>query len=263
MMLTIVEAVLWLIRFFFGACVFSFLNVMIDRIPRGESVAGGRSHCTACGRILTPLELIPCISFLCLRGRCRGCGAQIPVRDFVVELFGGAAFMLCSVRYGCGSLGVISLNGAVIFLYLGILVVVSLIDWDTQIIYDRFHIFIVILAVAHLWLFPQHGILDRLLGMVVISVPMLVLSLVIPGAFGGGDIKLMAASGLFLGSAPIVCAMFFGLLTGGGYAAYMLVTGKLDRKAQFAFGPFLSVGLMIAALAGDQIMSWYLGLLFL
>ena len=67
-----------------------------------------------------------------------------------VELFGGAAFMLCSVRYGCGSLGVISLNGAVIFLYLGILVVVSLIDWDTQIIYDRFHIFIVILAVAHL-----------------------------------------------------------------------------------------------------------------
>ena len=187
MMLTIVEAVLWLIRFFFGACVFSFLNVMIDRIPRGESVAGGRSHCTGCGRILTPLELIPCISFLCLRGRCRGCGAQIPVRDFVVELFGGAAFMLCSVRYGCGSLGVISLNGAVIFLYLGILVVVSLIDWDTQIIYDRFHIFIVILAVAHLWLFPQHGILDRLLGMVVISVPMLVLSLVIPGAFGGGD----------------------------------------------------------------------------
>ena len=254
MMLTIVEAVLWLIRFFFGACVFSFLNVMIDRIPRGESVAGGRSHCTGCGRILTPLELIPCISFLCLRGRCRGCGAQIPVRDFVVELFGGAAFMLCSVRYGCGSLGVISLNGAVIFLYLGILVVVSLIDWDTQIIYDRFHIFIVILAVAHLWLFPQHGILDRLLGMVVISVPMLVLSLVIPGAFGGGDIKLFFVTGLYLRS--IWEVLFFLILS----CVLGIGCSLVWRKGKIPFGPAIAAAFFLMLLFGEQLTGWYRGL---
>ena len=87
---------------------------------------------------------------------------------------------------------------------------------------------------------------------------MLILALLIPGAFGGGDIKLMAASGLFLGTASIVCAMFFGLLTGGAYGSIMLKSGKLERKDQFAFGPFLAVGLTVAAFYGDQIVSWYL-----
>lgn len=110
-------------------------------------------------------------------------------------------------------------EGAVVFCYLGILLVVALIDWDTQIIYNRFHIIIAILAAAQIFLVPEHGIGDRLIGALIVSVPMLVLALIVPGAFGGGDIKLMAASGLFLGMDAIVCAMFFGLLSGGGYAA--------------------------------------------
>lgn len=95
--------------------------------------------------------------------------------------------------------GLISLEGAVVFCYLGILLVVALIDWDTQIIYNRFHIIIAILAAAQIFLVPEHGIGDRLIGALIVSVPMLVLALIVPGAFGGGDIKLMAASGLFLG----------------------------------------------------------------
>ena len=79
---------------------------------------------------------------------------------------------------------------------------------------------------------------------------MFVLALLIPGAFGGGDIKLMAVSGLFLGTASIVCAMFFGLLTGGAYGAVMLKSGKLGRKDHFAFGPFLAFGLASAAFYG-------------
>ena len=118
-----------------------------------------------------------------------------------------------------------------IFAYLGILLVVARIDWDTQIIYDRFHILILLLGVAALWLFPEHGMVDRLIGAVIISVPMLLLALIIPGAFGGGDIKLMAASGFFLGTGPVVCAMFFGLLTGGGYGAAMLLGKKQIGRA--------------------------------
>lgn len=257
-MLIVLESILWVIRFFFGACIFSFLNVVICRLPHGESVVNGRSHCTNCGRILKPWELIPCISYIALRGKCAGCKTHIPGRDFFVEVIGGIAFIGCAVRYGCGTFGILSLKGTVILIYLGILLVVALIDWDTQIIYDRFHLMIVILAMLNMWFFQAHSWKDCLLGAVIVAGPMFLLALVIPGAFGGGDIKLMAASGLFLGTASIVCAMFFGLLTGGAYGAWMLKSGKLGRKDQFAFGPFLAFGLAIATLYGQEIVSWYL-----
>ena len=260
-MLIALEAILWFVRFLFGACIFSFLNVVIDRMPRGESVVKGRSHCTNCGRVLTAWELIPCISFLALKGRCKGCKSRIPVRDFCTEVIGGAAFTGSVICYGCGSSGIISSRGAVIFAYLGILLVVALIDWDTQMIYDRFHILILLLGIVSMWLFPEHGIRDRIIGAAVIAVPMLVLSLAIPGAFGGGDIKLMAVSGFFLGTAGIVCAMFFGLLTGGGYGAVMLGNGRLKGSDHFAFGPFLAFGLALSVFCGEHIVSWYLSLL--
>ena len=85
-MLIVLESILWVIRFFFGACIFSFLNVVIDRLPRGESVVNGRSHCTNCGRVLHAWELIPCVSYIFLRGRCAGCKSHIPGRDFFVEV---------------------------------------------------------------------------------------------------------------------------------------------------------------------------------
>lgn len=257
-MLVLLEGILWVIRFFFGACIFSFLNVVIDRLPREESVVYGRSHCTNCMRELTAWELIPCFSFLFLHGKCKGCGAKIPARDFWTELLGGAAFVGCGWIYGCGSLGILSLRGAVIFTYLGILLVVALIDWDTQMIYDRFHWIILGLAVLDMVLFSGTGLTDRLVGAVIISLPMFVLALIIPGAFGGGDIKLMAVSGLLLGTAPMVCAMFLAILTGGGYATMMLVSGKLEKKDQFAFGPFLALGLAVAVIWGRQIADWYL-----
>lgn len=262
-MVVVLESVMWIIRFFFGACVFSFLNVVIARLPRGEGVMAGRSHCDSCGRVLTPLELIPCISYLALGGKCKNCKAKIPTRDFLVEGIGGAAFVGCGLKYGCGSLEILSLRGAVIFIFIGILIVVALIDWDTQTIYDRFHIMIFLLGIASIWLFPEHGLKDRIVGALVISVPMFLLAFFIAGAFGGGDIKLMAAAGFFLGTAPIVCAMFFGLLTGGVYGAVMLKSDRLGRKDHFAFGPFLAVGLIIACFYGDAIASWYLGLLHL
>lgn len=150
------------------------------------------------------------------------------------------------------------LKAAVILVYLGILLLVALIDWKTKIIYDRFHILIFLLAILSMILFPEHSFVDRMIGAMIISVPMLILTIIIPGAFGGGDIKLMAVSGFFLGTASIVCAMFVGVMTGGLYAAVMLGTGKIGKKDQFAFGPFLAMGLAIATLWGDKIMAWYL-----
>ena len=107
-------------------------------------------------------------------------------------------------------------------------------------------------------LFPEHTLTDRLLGAIVISAPMLVLALLIDGAFGGGDIKLMAASGWLLGWRAMIPAIFLGLITGGCYCIWMLARKKMTRKDHFAFGPFLALGLGAAFFYGDEILRWYL-----
>jgi len=260
-MIACLEIFIWVIRFMMGACIFSFVNVVICRLPRGESVVKGRSHCMACGHELAAKELIPLMSYLVLRGKCSQCGVHIPVRDFFTECTGGAAFVCCASFYGIGKTGVISLRGGLVFIFLAVLMIVAGIDWDTRMIYDRFHVIIGVLGLAAVWLFPEITLKSRLIGIVVISVPMLVLALVIPGAFGGGDIKLMAACGWLLGWKASVFAMFVGLLTAGIYCGIMLATGKLKRKDHFAFGPFLAVGLAVAAFFGEWAGNWYLSLL--
>ncbi len=154
-----------------------------------------------------------------------------------------------------------SLKGIFAFLYLGILTMVAFIDRDTRIIYNRFHIMIGLLGLTALRLFPGRGIWDRLIGAAAVSVPMLLLALVIEGAFGGGDIKLMAVSGFLLGWKAVLAAMFIGLLAGGGYCVWMLAGKKLSRKDAFAFGPFLALGLGIAFFWGDLLVLWYLSIL--
>ena len=105
---------------------------------------------------------------------------------------------------------------------------------------------------------PEYRITDRLTGMLAVSVPMLLLTLLIPGGFGGGDIKLMAASGFFLGTSSILCAITLAIIAGSVYGIVMLKNRKRNRKNQFAFGPVLAIGLSIATFWGNEIVSWYL-----
>lgn len=224
-MLYIAYAVLWLLRFALGACVFSFLGVVVWRLPRRESVVKGRSHCPACGRTLSAAELLPCLSYLLQGGKCRGCGAKIPARDFWIEVLGGLCSCACAYAFGGESA-----QAALAFAVLGILTVVALMDMDTLEIYDRF---------------PA----------------LLLLALIVPGGFGGGDIKLMFGAGFFLGAKLTVVAAFIGILLGGGFGALLLAQKKANRKSQFAFGPFLCIGIAIAMFFGETIADWYMGLL--
>lgn len=220
-MAAMLQTIMWTIRFFSGFCTFGLLNVLIEhRYQKGQMV-------WKYGRL----------------------------RSFMISVVGGIVFVGCGIQYDCSTYGILSLRGMVIFMYLGILLVVALIDWKLQIIYDRFHIFILLLGVFSIWLFPEHGIGNRLIGSLIVSIPMLLLAMVIPGAFGGGDIKLMAVSGWMLGVESIICAMFLGLFAGGCYGSLMVKKNKLGRKDQFALGPFLALGLTIAVFYGDQIMS--------
>lgn len=242
-----------LLCFLAGACIFSFLNVVVWRLPRGESPLGGRSRCPACGRELTAWELVPCVSFLVLRGKCRDCGAKIPGRDFWVEALGGVLLIGCAVKFGPGTV-----RSGLTFVLLSLLTVVGLMDWDTMEIYDRFQVAILLCALAAVVVFPEVSLLDRLIGALCVSLPMLVVALVIPGGFGGGDIKLMFALGAFLGWRHTLLTGFFALFGGGIYAIYLLKQGKAGRKDHFAFGPFLCASAGFAIFWGDSILNWYL-----
>ncbi len=260
-MIIALELVLWSFRFLAGACLFSFLNVVIYRLPRGESVIKGRSRCVHCGHELSPGELVPLVSFFLQRGKCRACGKSISLRYPCVEALGGAAFIICSVCYGTGAWGLLSLRGALIYAFLAVLTVAAMIDQDTRMIPDGFHVMILLLGILAVFLFPEILIWERFLGAVIISLPMLLLALAIPGAFGGGDIKLMAVCGFLLGWKANVFAMFMGLLTGGLWCMMMLAGKRIGRREQIAFGPFLAVGLAAAAFFGEQAANWYLSLL--
>lgn len=152
-MLYIACAVLWLLRFALGASIFSFLGVVIWRLPRGESVVKGRSHCPACGRTLSPAELVPCLSFLVQGGRCRGCGARIPARDFCLEVLGGVCSCACAYAFGGETA-----RAALTFAVLGILTVVAFMDIDTLEIYDRFPALLLVCGAAAQFVFPGTGI---------------------------------------------------------------------------------------------------------
>ena len=228
------ECLLGLIRFLLGAALFSFMNVVAWRLPRNMDPLKGRSICPRCGRTLDAPDLVPVFSWLFLRGRCRHCGAPIPARYLLVEVLGGAlALAVC-----------------------GILLSIALIDAETQTIPDRLNFALAVCGVAGTAPSPA-GWRGHIIGAVCVSVPMFLLCLAIDGAFGGGDIKLMAAAGLFLGWQNTLLAMFFGILGGGVYGMYLLAAKKADKKDHFAFGPFLCAGIVLAMLFGEPVLGWY------
>ena len=138
-----------------------------------------------------------------------------------------------------------------LLVFFSILIVVSCQDIRRMEIKDGCHIAIAVLAAAAILIAPDTDILSRLSGALCISVPMVMLTLMVPGAFGGGDIKLMAASGLFLGWKAVV-------VSAGGYALFLIVKKKADKGQRFPLGPFLSIGLAVSALFGESIWQLWL-----
>ena len=145
------------------------------------------------------------------------------------------------------------LRGFVIFVYLGLLSVAAFMDWNTRTIKDCFPIGIALLGFAALFLFPEHDAADRLIGAAAAAGPMLILALVKEGAFGGGDIKLMAAGGFFLGWRASLAAAWIGLTAAALYCVVLMLKRRLTFKDTIAVGPFLALGLGIASLWGDEL----------
>jgi leader peptidase (prepilin peptidase)/N-methyltransferase len=157
----------------------------------------------------------------------------------------------------------VSFAALTVFLVFCVLTVIAMIDADTQYIPPQLNILLAVLGIVSFWTLPEASLIQRLIGVICISVPMILIVLVIPGGFGWGDIKMMAAAGVLLGWKGNVTAFFIALILGGIYAVYLLAAKKKGRKEHFAFGPFLSIGIAISMYAGIgvRVMNQYLGLI--
>lgn len=228
------EVVFLIVVFLIGAFAFSVVvRNMLDRLE-GELAA----NVAAYGR---PVKLW---------------GERIPMGYPLLALLGGCSAVLSVGWFGRpGGYGVGGvLRAALVFVLLAILTVISLTDIMAMKIPKELVRSVFVCGMAAAALFPEPGILSRIGGVFAVSLPMAGLACCVRGAFGGGDIKLMAAAGLFLGWRGIAVAFAMAILTAGGYCLYLLAAGKKDRKGQFAFGPFLCTGIAVSAFLGEMLL---------
>lgn len=241
-----------LIVFLFGICIGSFLNVCIYRIPKNEDIVKLPSHCMSCGRRLKWYELIPVFSFLFQGGKCRGCKTKLSIQYPIIELLNGILYLIIAYKFGY------TIQTLLYCALASCLIVITVIDWRTFEIPLGCNIFILCLGVVQV-LFDLPHISSYVIGFFAISVFLYLIYFFSKGrAIGGGDIKLMAAAGLLLGWQNIILAMFLGSVFGSViHIARMKISGK---NHVLAFGPYLSAGILVAALYGNEIIKLYLGL---
>jgi leader peptidase (prepilin peptidase) / N-methyltransferase len=235
-----------------GALVGSFLNVVAYRLPRRESLIKPRSHCPACGTPVKPYDNIPILSWLLLRGHCRGCGSRISVRYPLVE---GITAALCVgavlVYHSAAS---IALSTALIVL----VVPAALIDLEHRIIPNRITALGAVLALVIGVALDPGGEPERLIAGAAAGGFLLLAALAYPGGMGMGDVKLAAVMGLFLG--PAVAAALLIALLGGVLVGAVIIARKgarRGRKTAVPFGPFLALGALVAVFAGQPLVDLY------
>lgn len=252
----------FIIVFCFGAVFGSFLNVCIYRLPEHQSIVTVPSHCMTCGYDLKWYDLIPIISYICLRGKCRKCGEKISPQYPVIESLNAIVWTLIFILH---SERIFSIYGVAENLLLcglfSALLVLSVIDFRTYEIPEGVNIFIAVLGGIATAL-DYRNWLGHLLGLIIISVPLLIIYIVSKKrAMGGGDVKLMAAAGLFLGWKNVLVAFMIGVIIAAIVHPIRMKVSKASKV--LALGPYLSLGIMIAALFGDAIVAWYLSLLYI
>lgn len=238
--------------FLFGIVVGSFLNVCIYRIPRKETIVTTPSHCMTCGYRLAWYDLIPVFSWLFLRGRCRKCGEKISAQYPIIEAANGLLWVVTFALRG------FSIDTCLLVAAVSALLTLSVIDARTYEIPFGINVFLFLMGAGRLCLQPENW-LSHLTGFLTVSLLLWLLYLLTGGrGIGGGDIKLMAASGLLLGFAGNLMAFFFGCL----YASVIhLARMKLSGAGRMlALGPYLSAGILTAIWFGEPVLSWYLGL---
>lgn len=308
--------------FLFGICIGSFLNVCIYRLPKGESLITNNSHCMTCGTEIKRYDLIPVLSWLILRGKCRACGARITPRYMLIESLTGLVFLGVFLRYDFMEYG---LYPVMLSLFMAGLIVLCFQDIDNQEMCVSVLIYTGIIAALSLimsyintssgalLIFPETDLKSSLLGMLSVSLVLLVFGFVITPlfyslfiseerrdlrriksklkeissadrsyskltaekekleaaireqepvyGFGMGDVVLMAAGGLMLGLKATITAGMIAIIAGAIFGVILKAVRKDENESNaFAFGPFLIIGLAVAAFTNGSLLDAYLNL---
>lgn len=254
------DTMIHIFSFFFGACIGSFLNVCIYRIPKSESITHPGSRCPKCLEPVRFYDNIPIISYLILLGRCRNCKVRIPLRYPSVELLGGMASLCLVLKFG------LHLETAVLFVFIATLLVATFIDVDHQIIPDTITLPGIVVFFLASFVMPDISWAQSLIGIItgggsLLAVAWIYSLLTGKEGMGGGDIKLLAMIGALTGWKgvlfTIMASSAIGTLAG---ISVMIKTGK-NMKLAVPFGPFLSIGAILYIFFGPQIIYWYFNLL--
>ena len=256
----------------FGTAMGSFLNICIDRLPMGRSILHPPSHCDSCQHRLSPTDLVPVLSYLFLRRRCRYCGAFIPWRPFWVELGTGLLFALSYWYFG------LSVPFAVMAFYGCLFLVIGIIDLEHHLILNKtsYPAMVLALVIAVFqpppelislslgW--PWAGIVSSLMGgamglLFLLLAYFLTFAIYKREAIGFGDVKLAALIGLVTGPRLVFLSLTLGAMLGGVVGIVLLLLKLKERKEPLPFGSFLAISTMLTLLWGSAILNWYLGLL--
>jgi len=242
--------------FIFGICIGSFLNVCIFRVPEGKSIVHPPSSCPVCGKSIRFYDNIPLLSWLILRGRCRYCQTPIAFRYVLVELLGGLMAVCVYVKFGP------SIEGIVYYAFIAALIVIIFIDIDHQIIPDVISLPGIPLGFAASFFMPAITWMDSLIGLVAGGGILYAVAwgyALITGkeGMGGGDIKLLAMIGAFIGWKGVLVTIFMGSAIGTLAGLAAMLAEKKDMKMRIPFGPFLAIGAVVSIFFGKELILWY------
>ncbi|NPA12968.1 MAG: prepilin peptidase [Aquificae bacterium] len=247
--------------FVFGAVIGSFLNAVIYRLPRGKSLVKPKhSFCPNCGKQINWYDNIPILSYIILGGKCRNCKNPIGKRYLIVEILTGIASVVAYLKTG------FTVDYFFVFSFFAILIAITFIDLDFQIIPDELNLTGFILGLVYLFIRKDMEPVDGLIGAVAGSgllwlIGYLYLKLRGIEGLGMGDVKMMVFVGVYLGWFGALFTVFFGALLGVVAGVISATLSKAEDKGKFAipFGPFLAIASAVYMLFGDQIKSWYFG----
>lgn len=245
-----------LIVLIFALLIGSFLNVCIYRLPRNESISFPPSHCPNCNTSLKPLDLIPVLSYLYLKGSCKYCGEKISPQYPIVEALNGILWVILYLRFG------LSLEFYGFAVLSSLLLVISVIDLEIQEIPDGLSIFglaagIVFIAVQ--W--DMNLVLSSFAGLLIGSGLFFLIAFLSKGGMGGGDIKLLGVLGIWVGWKLTLLLILLSFTIGALVSVFLLITKIKSRKDHIPFGPFIAIGAYIAIIYGNFLIHWYLNFL--
>ena len=251
---------LFLIAGLFGALIGSFLNVCIYRLPRQESIVWPGSHCPSCSKPIAWYDNVPILGYLMLAGRCRVCSVSIPLHYPLVEALNAAGYLAVLWYFGP------TIEAAVYAVLLSALLVMAGTDLSHKIIPNAVTYPGMILGLVSGALLLPLGFLNSLIGLLVGGGILWLLAWASPYLFGkegmgGGDIKLLAMIGAFLGWKLALMTIMIGSLVGSVVGVSLLAAKIITREEYIPFGPFLVLGAIVSMFFGMPILEWYQGLL--